>query len=46
MTIQLTRCDQCQHTQRTIVPWKHVPICRHCRKPMKAGAGSAGKETR
>lgn len=36
MENEITRCDKCGNCQNTIKPWKHIPKCRKCSKPMKA----------
>jgi len=35
MKAQVTTCQRCGNKQKTVVPWKHVPLCKRCRKPMK-----------
>lgn len=33
--VELTKCRLCGHTQHTVKPWKHIPKCKNCRKPMQ-----------
>jgi len=35
LTVEVTKCENCGATQKTLKPWKNVPICCTCRKPMK-----------
>jgi hypothetical protein len=34
LTVEKTMCEHCGNIQETVKPWKHIPVCCHCRKPM------------
>lgn len=36
MNVMTIPCEQCgANTQKVVIPWKHVPICKECRKPVR-----------
>lgn len=40
------RCDLCGNVQDTVKPWKGIPICKKCRKPMQAPPSSPTPQLR
>lgn len=34
LTVDLTECMHCGNVQKTITPWKTIPICKTCKKVM------------
>lgn len=34
MAIDITECVHCGNKQKTVKPWKSIPTCRLCKKPM------------
>ena len=40
-------CQRCGHKQMAVFPWKHIPTCAVCRKPVwriESNAGNIYKE--